>query len=344
MISGTFQVGGFDLTVREVHASDDDAVIDLHRLVFGPEVDRAWFAWKYGPSTGQGQAVGVWHDDSLIAFCGGLPRVMWHQGTQCKGLQIGDVMVHPKWRGILSRRGPFFQVSKAFYDSRLGTVATHDFQLGYGFPNERHLRLAMVLGLLQDAGEVEALHWSKDVAPPASLPLLWHWQELDSSSPLLMQATNSAWHAMRAEGADLTLGERDAAYLQWRYVHRPPTPGTESAMSRYRFFGLRRKWSTRYAGVAVMDLRSRCAHWLDWIGPPRLLVLALKACRIQADLAGADEVTTWASAEVAAQLAHSGISQREICAKFAIPSASDLAPSAIGKLRCWLMSGDTDFL
>lgn len=93
-----------------------------------------------------------------------------------------------------------------------------------------------------------------------------------------------------------------------------------------------------------MDLRSSSAHWLDWIGPPSLMPLAVKACRLQAALAGASELTAWASAEVAAQLADSGVTQREVCAKLAIPSASDLEPAAIGQLRFWWMGGDTDFL
>jgi hypothetical protein len=88
---------------------------------------------------GGGEGVGAWHDGRLVAHCGGLPRNILHQGILQHDLQIGDVMVAPEWRGILTRHGPFFHVSKKFYDSRLGRK--NRFHMGFGFPNARHLRL-----------------------------------------------------------------------------------------------------------------------------------------------------------------------------------------------------------
>ncbi|MBK6361585.1 MAG: GNAT family N-acetyltransferase [Comamonadaceae bacterium] len=107
-------VGGSSLTLRDIAPSDRRAVLDLHTLVFGPDVDERWFTWKYGqaPNQGQGQAVGVWCGGDLIAYCGGLPRTLWTNNSGLRALQIGDVMVHPAWRGILTRRGPFTMFPK----------------------------------------------------------------------------------------------------------------------------------------------------------------------------------------------------------------------------------------
>ena len=93
-----------------------------------------------------------------------------------------------------------------------------------------------------------------------------------------------------------------------------------------------------------MDLRGGSAHWLDWVGPLPLMPLVSTACRQEAGRAGAAEMITWASPAVAKQLADTGITQRELCAKIGIPRASDLKPEEVSGLRWWFMGGDTDFL
>lgn len=343
----TVQVGACALTLRDVAAGDMAAVLSLHTRVFGPEVNAPWFAWKYGQAAhqGRGQAVGVWHGNELIAYCGGLPRTLWRGAQSLRGLQIGDVMVHPDWRGILTRRGPFFHVSRQFYDSRLGAAPDHAFELGFGFPNARHLRLAVMLGLLHDGGVVEALHWNTAPDPQLRLPWHWRWQALSATDAGFDRAANAAWQSMLAQAGGLTLGQRDAAYLRWRFVDRPHAWGTPAtAPARYRFFALRRPWSATPAGVAVLDVRSTSAHWLDWVGPTDLMPLASQACRLEAARSGASELTAWASPAVAQQLANTGIARRAVCAGLGIPTSSIVAPGDLPGLRWWLMGGDTDFL
>ena len=345
MTATTVQVGEFALALRDVLPGDSKAVTALHTLVFGPDVDAAWFSWKYGQDTGQGRALGVWHGQDLIAYCGGLPRTLWLDGKSRCGLQIGDVMVHPAWRGILTRRGPFFQVSQGFYQQQLGRAPERAFQLGFGFPNARHLRLAVLLGLLHDGGVMESLHWPVLAATRARLPWHWRWQELLPAQARFDRAVNTAWQAMRIGSPELLLGQRDAAYLRWRFVNRPPSGNAVASVTpRYRFFELHRPCSVHSSGVAVLDLRTRSAHWLDWIGPIGLIPLASTACRLQAAQAGATDLTTWASAAVAQCLANTGIAQREVCATLGLPCASDLAPAEAAGLPWWLMGGDTDFL
>ncbi len=343
----TVQVGEFSLVLRDVVPGDAANVVVLHTQVFGPEVDASWFTWKYGQdwAQGLGQAMGVWHAGELIAYCGGVPRTLWRQGQSVHGLQIGDVMVHPQWRGILTRRGPFFHVSKAFYDSRLGSAPNHPFQLGFGFPSERHLRLAVLLGLLQDAGVVESLHWTVAQQPSFRLPWLWHWQELQPSDTRFDSAVNAAWSSMLAQSEGLTLGQRDAAYVRWRFVDRPEAIGALAGGSaRYRFFELRRPWSNSPAGVAVLNLKQSGVHWLDWVGATRLMPLACTACKLEAARIGATELIAWASPAAVLQLAHSSIDRREACAGLGMPTSSDLNPEDVPDLGWWLMGGDTDFL
>lgn len=339
------QIGEHTLTLRDIHANDEVAVVDLHTLVFGPQVDARWFRWKYGQASnqGKGQAVGVWHGDTLIAFCGGVPRSLDLHGKNWNGLQLTDVMVHPQWRGILTRKGPFYHASSRFYRTRMGTLPTHPFQLGFGFPSQIHMRLAEKIGLAWDAGQIQMLRWKP--SPPAAInvPWTWRWQEIIPQENSFDKHIHTAWAAMKSEASGVTIGHRDAAYVHWRYVDRPLAVGAGSQV-RYRYFALRRPWSRWASGVAIMDLRSPSAHWLDWIGSTTLMPLVVHAIRCQAAQSGASEVTAWASPLIVQHLEHTGIHSREVCAWLGIPANSTIQKSDISTLNWWLMGGDTDFL
>lgn len=340
----TVQVGTYTLTVRDLGVGDESAIVNLHTLVFGPQVDAAWFQWKYGQNSDQGlgQAVGVWHEDTLVAFCGGVPRALNLHGKAWRGLQLTDVMVHPEWRGILTRKGPFYHASSRFYQSRMGNLQTHPFQLAFGFGSQIHVRLAVTIGLGWDAGHIHTLHWQPDAS--ITLPWTWRWQEIMPNDKSFDKHVNAAWRAMKNEALALTIGQRDAAYWRWRYVNRPAAMGMAAGEVRYRYFILRRPWNRLASGVVVMDLRSPTAHCLDWVGSLAYLPFAVQMVRRQAAQSGARDVAMWASAQVTQRLEETGIAAREISAWLGVPRHSDTQGIAVADLNWWLMGGDTDFL
>jgi hypothetical protein len=248
-------------------------------------------------------------------------------------------MVAPAWRGILTRRGPFFHASQTFYQHHVGMQRAH--QIAYGFPSERHLRLAVKLGLLWDGGPIHALDWR--CAGSAVSPLPWHWRctELDPAARDFDATANRAWATMQVGARALTLGQRDAAYLRWRFVQRP---GSAAGQPRYRLFALHRPWRRCPAGLAVLDLRGAQAQWLDWVGPLALLPLAAQACRWQAAQAGANSLSLWASPLVAERLAGTAVDNSSVTAWLGIPQASTIVPPDFAAMQWWLMGGDTDFL
>lgn len=334
------RVGDAQLLLRDMTASDTAQVLTLHQRVFGDGTDAHWFDWKYGSTRGRGQGVGAWVGDELIAFCGGVPRTLWQNGRSIGGLQIGDVMVHPRWRGILTRHGPFFHVSRQFYDSRLGGNG-QPFALGYGFPSERHLKLAVLLGLLRDEGRIESLQWQVSSAAP-DWPCTWRCEELHWSDNRLAVALTGAWTAMQGRMGNLRFGERDTRYLCWRYRDRALLAGPLAR--NYRLWSLRRAWSDKCQGVLVLQRQGDELQWLDWIGAPDLLALAQRACMTLARRLGAHSVSLWASNAVASSLAGTAITQRSVCAGLGVPSASASPPAGTPGADWWLMGGDTDFL
>jgi hypothetical protein len=318
--------------VREMSPADEQALLLLHVRVFGPGASHAWYEWKYGQGGGLG--MGVWHNGELIAHCGGLPRTLWRQGRRIGGIQIGDVLVAPEWRGILTRRGPFFQACSRFYAAHVGARSGHD--IGFGFPNDRAMRLPLLLKIGWDGGPIHSLDWRVAASPEPLAGWAWRWTELDPAHPDFESVIGAAWQRMRAKASDLILGERTAPYVRWRYERRP---GRTCSM-----FALRRPWSRDAVGVAVLDLSSADALWLDWIGEPGAIAVAHRAGLAEAARRGATRLSAWCSPAVVDCLQNSGFEHQNVTARLGIPRASELTEDEVAGMRWWFMGGDTDFL
>ena len=107
-------------------------------------MSQALWEWKYGH--GHGLASGVWNQDGeLVAHYGGFPRKVIDAGQVRMAVQIGDVMVRPAERGLMTRKGAFYQAVTHFLSAHVGDGA--EFPHAFGFPNRRAMALAQRLGL-----------------------------------------------------------------------------------------------------------------------------------------------------------------------------------------------------
>jgi GNAT superfamily N-acetyltransferase len=325
-------LAGQSLVLRPLEADkphDMQALLALHNAVFGSTVDQAWFDWKY--RAGRSVGFGLWQDHELLAHCGGIPRRFWQGGECSQHLQIGDVMVRPDWRGILTRENPFALVSQAMYRHMLGQ--RKPYRVGFGFPNDRHMRLVVKTGLAWHVGDMTQLHW---VGSPGRSALGWSWR-LDELPHPDEAVIAHAWQAMQKDmrQQDLCAGERDEAHVRWRYLTRPD--------KHYRLMALRRAWSRKVVGVLVLS-QALPVQWLDWIGPTHLMPQACLAARIAAQEAGTPELTAWCSPRVVHALKDTGVSSSEKVAAIGVPVTSDFHDAHGDGLPWWLMGGDTDFL
>ena len=329
------EVAGRALLLREVVQSDRAQVLALHQAVFGSNVDASWFEWKY--VAGGGLAAGLWEGDELIAFCGGVPRTLRAPGVFVAGLQIGDVMVAPRWRGVLTRHGAFFHVSQGLYGHALGTARRYAW--GFGFPSARHMQLALRLGLLHDAGPMHELTWT---LPQAALALgtAPPHDVLGADDPHWAAIVDAAWGEMRTAMSTRVFAERTARYVRWRYIERP------QAATRLLVVGAGP--GAPPAGVLVLADSGSRVQWLDWIGPPARLGVALHAGLADAAARGASQLWAWASTEVTqaldAVLPVPAQPARVEVARIGVPCASELSPARLDDLRWWWLGGDTDFL
>ena len=325
------EIGGHHFVLRYLQESDQDAFIQLHRTVFGSTFNADWYHWKYRQRTAP--ALGLWSTaGELIAHCAGLPRMLYLHSKPHTGLQIGDVMVDPKWRAMFTRKGPFYWVSSHFYQDQIGAKAPH--QIAYGFPSVRHLRLAQKLDLSADGGQMWELTWPNKAT---TMPFYWQSQGLATQSSLWENMLTQAWQNMQVQNQKWWWAERSVQELQWRYREHP------SHTHAYQV--LKRPWSNRIIGVAIWrytDVAQQDILWLDWIGSPQYIQTAQ---RMMAKLAHQKNarLRTWVSEPLYHLLENTGCTATHV-AHLGIPTRSTIELNSVKEQPWWWMAGDTDFL
>lgn len=325
-----FSLGEARYLLRTVEPEDAPDVVALFTRVFGTPPPEGWYAWKYGAEGLQGRAVGLWDEDGrLVAHYGGTPRHLLWRGSPVAAVQIGDVMVAPEARGLLSRRGPFFQVCSAFFEHWVGL--DKPFALAFGFPNMRHMRLGVKLELYHDLGVIAAAHWN---AGTNQLPFGWRAVEIDVRAPEFDRIIERAWREQAEEGNDRILGVRDSDYVRRRYVRRP---------GLIHHFLMCKRWAFGPTAVAIVRQEGGTLRWLDFIGPRQSLPAAAGSVRLFAAKVGATVVETWASCASAPDLQTTGAAIGPEAARFALARAS-LCQADVLTRNGWWLAGDTDFL
>jgi len=136
------------LTIRLYKAGDEMGIVKLFKEIFNREMTLEEWRWKY---TGQGNkkvysSIAINENNEIVAHYGGVPHRMIYHGKEVYGLSIGDVMVHPAFRGL-----KLFKKAAAMVPDE---AAIDGFILGYGFPNERALQLPEKLGLYEKIEDV----------------------------------------------------------------------------------------------------------------------------------------------------------------------------------------------
>ncbi len=309
-------------------ASQADLVRGLFAECFGKPLSRALWEWKYGG--GRGLASGVWNErDELVAHYGGFPRSVIDAGKTRSAVQIGDVMVRPAERGLMTRKGAFYQAVTHFLASHVGDAAAYPH--AFGFPNRRAMTLGQRLGVYQPVGRIMELVWK----PTAADGLPW-LQRLVPLAPEHDAARIALlWQAMCRDLPDALIGVRDAARIAQRYLNHPE--------HRYGVWLLQHRMTRRAIGLIVVRQHEDRLEWLDMVAPTAAWDECAQAVLFLARKLGLDRVTLWLTRPFHQhlQLPHQ-LNETDI----SIPCNSFTpGPSAESLRDRWLlMGGDTDFL
>src|SRR5690606_38175831 len=198
---------------------------------------------------------------------GGMLRVVLLFGQIITAVQIGDVMVDSNERGILTRRGPFFLMAATFQENYVGfgkPILT-----GYGFPNDRAMRVAERLGLYSRVGSMVEIEWRPK---PETPHLLTRINEIDAQHAIWQTTVvDDLWQKMAAEFKDAIIGVRDSAYLRYRYLGHPHHD--------YQLLLVIGRIDRQARGLIVLRHDSNETEIMDLIGPLRAIPLMIAHAR-----------------------------------------------------------------
>ncbi|MDM8564830.1 class I SAM-dependent methyltransferase [Candidatus Halobeggiatoa sp. HSG11] len=319
--------------VTLVTEQDSVAVRDLFDEVFKPEtMSPEFWNWKYGD--GKGLCVAAWRNDKMVGHFGGIKKEICYFGLPKFTVQLADVMVSTTERAILTKRSALFLIETTFLENNIGYGANT--WIGYGFPNDAHLKLAKRLGLLgvHDAigRKIVELSWSTTTGRPSLWTRIRHLQPSQPEQNKLI--INKLWQQMQANLTHAIVGIHNWEHIYYRYLLHPH--------HKYELLLVTRRLTGQAIGVAVICRQDDICHIRDFIGNPKYVFEVVQQVQRIAGNWGMKQVKAW----ITDNFINCFPNSEEVKDMAYIPhnTWSKYLPSETEEGHWWLMSGDTDFL
>lgn len=306
-------------------------MLALFERTFGHTMTLAMWQWKYG--AGRGRAIGVWRENQLIAHYGGMVRKILFFGQPQTAVQIGDVMVDPAERGILTKKGPFFLMAATFLEHYIGYGKPY--LLGFGFPNERAMKVAERQGLYADTGRMVEIEWQPLAKTPRWLTRLQVIDGTNAKQTWIATAIARCWQDMAADLCEALVGVRDWTYLCDRYLNHPHQP--------YQVILVINRLGGKVRGVMVLRHNPEGCEIVDLVAPLKEIPLLVRHARRITGMSDHHRLSCQITENFAAYFVAAGGIQQALPIR--IPANAWSAGPAPERLRdrWWLMSGDMDF-
>ena len=308
--------------IRHVRSRDFDGIATLFHEVFGHNLSRALWDWKY--AHGRGNAVVAVRHGTVIAHYGGMYRDVMLCGAPEWVFQICDVMVHPKERGVMTRQGPFLLTA--------ATSAEIYGPLGFGFPNARAMQVAEKMGLYTEVGQMVSVRWA-----PSEPGFRWRTrvQVVKLRSESGPDQINALWTAMKCDLRDSVVGVRDWAYVEHRYLSHPH--------NHYELLVVTSRLTGKPLGAMVLRREGEACELLDVIAPMAHLPLVIDQARRLTGLWGLNRLYCWISKNNAHRFVDCSGTEEMLNVTIPTSSWTNDPRANVFKDKWWLMSGDTDF-
>ncbi|WP_322993722.1 GNAT family N-acetyltransferase [Limnohabitans sp.] len=272
--------------------------------------------------------IGAFADGKLVGFYGCMPRAVILKGQPAVALQIGDVMVHPSERGVLTKKGVFFLSCTTLLEQLMGF--DRPFLLGFGFPNRQGLQLAKRQGIYTEVDQMVEINWTVSRFWP-------DWRvcarQLTSADEA---AVNGCWSEMAQAMKSSILGVRDYQFVMQRFVRHPTVD--------YSVLLVRTRFSNKPLGVVVMRDRGQDGFELvDLVGAPHHFTILVRAALRHAYLRGHCKLMAWATQSHCQLLNTHKATSTPIDVWIPANVWSHAPPPEDLQGSWWLMGGDTDF-
>ena len=320
------------LEVRALGSEDFPAIQSLFKDVFNQDLSQAFYAWKY--QDGQSGAVGVFRAGKLVAHYAGIGADILLQGKPARALQIVDVMVSVEARQSVRANSPFFLAASSFLQSHIGFE--QPYLLGYGFPSERHLKLAQHLKLYAPVGGMTELNIEFSEGKKI-IDLGFRWRELDQANWSQYTARiDEVWKEMQSSLVSGIVVRRDAKRIAYRYLQNP--------QQHYHLFLMESRLTGKPSALVVLKREAERLLLMDIVAPIKKVQNTL---RLTAELVNRQfslPLFAWFSSSYAAQIAPTTARLSALPIRTPANVWTDGPKPAELMNRWWLTAGDTDFL
>lgn len=304
---------------------DEKTLLHLFSVSFGHDISPLIWRWKYRFTPNPGTV--VYDGERVVAFNGGMPRKARVFGQDAMVVQMGDVMVAPDVRGLLTRRGPFHLAVHKYFSERVGL--NKEFAFAFGFPHARAARVGIKQKLYCEADKVLQARWCSLHGRSWKL----------AARPLTkddMSVVDQLWAQMLLATDDVTICSRESSWIQHRYLDKPE--------NSYQVMLVLQRFSRKPLGVIVLkDHGNDGVELLDIIAPRSFFTSVIHVARLITGRLGREWLFGWftPSALHWCEGTDPVIEETEVV----IPGSAvnDIEHALSVKDRWWLMGGDTDF-
>ncbi len=312
-------------TLSVMQSTDWQRLGTLFQRVFGHPLSPELADYKY--SQGRGASMGLLDSTGgVIAHCGMLYQRLRVAGHTTQGVQFGDLMVDPSYRGLHSKEGlPFNQVfvgALQYLKSKLGE------HLVFGYPSKRATRLGEKLGLVTEIDTIEEVAWSTSTSKVfAQLQKKCGWVQRCTIKYL--------WWHMSRDFLDSILITRDSSYVERRYFNHP--------VFQYQVYVVREHWWMPPIGMFVLRAIDSSAELVDWVATLKNANAVVEQARRAAGALGYERLTTWQSKGFSNRLSLGELDRKPLPIVAAVGGKISLDWIRAFKGRIWVMPGDTDY-
>lgn len=196
-----------ELTVKSYQPRDEQAIVDLFKVVFGRSMSPAYWQWRFGNNpTGKILIDLAWSGDVLAGHYAVSPVVVSVDGREHLTALSMTTMTHPDYRG----RGLFVTLSEGVYQR----MTDEGLAMVWGFPN-----------IYSHRGFVRDLAWVDIYEVPTFRRMLAEGKPMPEPSVQITELVtfdvrfDQLWDEVKDKARVWT--KRDSRYLDWRYGQNP---------------------------------------------------------------------------------------------------------------------------
>lgn len=199
-----------------IDSFEPDEISELFEKSFDTQFKADVWQWKYELGKGKCVVARASKEGNIVSHYGGAPRQIQYFGEPNTAIQVCDVMVLPEIRRQYGKSSLFFKTAATFLEREIGNNVNH--LLGFGFPNQKAMNIALRLGLYEKTDDYIELIYPSSLAESANANQLI---PINIANQQHQEAIDELWNEMRKEMTAGIVGDRHWRYIKYRYFDHP---------------------------------------------------------------------------------------------------------------------------